>query len=58
MSAADRVKLTTYRRQASTPNLPWIHATARSVASTSVACADSSPPASISLSARACTALC
>ena len=35
MSAPERVKLTTYRRHASTPNRPWIHATARKVASTS-----------------------
>ena len=29
MSAADRVKLTTYRRHASTPNRRWIHAATR-----------------------------
>ncbi len=58
MSAAERVKLTTYRWHAATPNLPWIHPIARIVASTSAACADSSPPASISRSARSCTALC
>ena len=41
MSAADRVKLTTYRWQAATPNRSWIQPTARNVASTSVVCADS-----------------
>src|SRR2546421_699785 len=40
MSAAERVKLTTYRWQAATPNLPWIQPIARMVASTSADCAD------------------
>ncbi len=39
MSCADRVKLTTYRRHASTPKRCWIQAAARSVASTSSASA-------------------
>ena len=41
MSAAERVKLTTYRWQASTPNRSCTQATARNVASTSSVSADS-----------------
>ena len=36
MSAAERVKLTTYRRHARAPNRPWIQAITRNVASTSL----------------------
>ena len=57
-SAADRVKLTTYRWQASTPNRAWIQPTARRVARISAVGPDTVPPASISRSARACAALC
>ena len=58
MSAADRVKLTTYRRHASIPNRSWIQAAARNVASTSEVCPVRVPPSVTSRSAWACTALC
>ena len=57
-SAADVVKLTTYRWQASTPCRRWIAAIAVKVASTSRVGADKAPPARSSRSAAACTALC